>query len=85
MAKWLYRLESKTDDNGLWYNKNNELVWGIGKLPNCKTKDLPMDYDSLAKAGAMVGSGGLVVMAAGAAVFASGLIAPGIGQGTLEV
>ncbi len=45
MAKWLYRLESKTKDNGLWYNSNNELVWGIGKLPNCKTKDLPMDYD----------------------------------------
>lgn len=44
-AKWLYRLESKTPDNGLWYNSNNELVWGIGKLASCKTKDLPMDYD----------------------------------------
>lgn len=44
-AKWLYRLEAVSPDNGLWYNKNNEMVWGIGKLPNCKTKDLPMDYD----------------------------------------
>ena len=44
-SKWLYRLESKSPQNGLWYNTNNELVWGIGKLPNCKTKDLPMDYD----------------------------------------
>ena len=43
--KWLYRLESRDPKNGLWYNTNNELVWGIGKLPNCKTKDLPMDYD----------------------------------------
>lgn len=43
--KWLYRLESKSKENGLWYNSKNELVWGIGKLPNCKTKDLPMDYD----------------------------------------
>ena len=25
-AKWLYRLESKTPENGLWYNSNNELV-----------------------------------------------------------
>ena len=45
MAKWLYRLESKSPDNGLWYNTNNELVWGIGKLPGCETKNLPMDYD----------------------------------------
>lgn len=43
--KWLYRLESKTPDNGLWYNSNNELVWGIGKIENCQTKFLPMDYD----------------------------------------
>ena len=43
--KWLYRLESINPENGLWYNKNNELVWGIGKLENCKTKDLPMGYD----------------------------------------
>ena len=43
--KWLYRLESKSKENGLWYNSKNELVWGISKLPNCKTKDLPMDYD----------------------------------------
>lgn len=44
-AKWLYRLEAVSPDNGPWYNKNNEMVWGIGKLPNCKTKDLPMGYD----------------------------------------
>ena len=43
--KWLYRLESVSKENGLWYNSNNELVWGIGKLTNCKTKDLPMGYD----------------------------------------
>lgn len=43
--KWLYRLESITPDNGLWYNTQNQLVWGIGKLENCKTKDLPMGYD----------------------------------------
>lgn len=45
-TKWVYRLESKSPDNGLWYNTDNKLVWGIGKLPECKTKDLPMDYDS---------------------------------------
>lgn len=45
MAKWLYRLESVSPDNGLWYDSNNNLVWGIGKLSECKTKDLPMDYD----------------------------------------
>ena len=43
--KWLYRLESRSPDNGLWYDSNGELVWGIGKLPECKSKDLPMDYD----------------------------------------
>lgn len=45
VPKWLYRLESIFPDNGLWYNADNEMVWGIGKLPNCKAKDLPMDYD----------------------------------------
>jgi hypothetical protein len=44
--KWLYRLEATTEDNGLWYNTKNEMVWGIGKLPDCKTKDLPMGYDA---------------------------------------
>lgn len=43
--KWLYRLESTNPANGLWYNLNNELVWGIGKLENCRTKNLPMGYD----------------------------------------
>lgn len=43
--KWLYRLEATSPENGLWYNQKNELVFGIGKLPNCKTKELPMGYD----------------------------------------
>lgn len=43
--KWLYRLESKSPDNGLWYDANNNYVFGIGKLEDCKTKDLPMGYD----------------------------------------
>ena len=43
--KWLYRLESKFPDNGLWYDSNNNYVWGIGKLNDCKTKNLPMGYD----------------------------------------
>ena len=43
--KWLYRLEAKDHNNGLWYNANAELVWGIGKIKDCKTKYLPMDYD----------------------------------------
>lgn len=44
-AKWLYRLEAVDSENGLWYNEKCELVWGIGKLENCQTKNLPMDYD----------------------------------------
>lgn len=43
--KWVYRLESISPNNRLWYNTQNELVWGIGKLEDCQTKDLPMDYD----------------------------------------
>lgn len=43
--KWLYRLESIDPEKGLWYNMKSELVWTIGELPECKTKDLPMDYD----------------------------------------
>lgn len=43
--KWLYRLESTSPSNGLWYDGKGTLVWGIGKLPDCKTKYLPMDYD----------------------------------------
>ena len=42
---WLYRLAATSPENGLWYNQKNELVFGIGKLPNCKTKELPMGYD----------------------------------------
>ena len=45
MSKWLYRLESKTPDNGLWYDLKNNIVWGIGKIPDCETKYLPMGYD----------------------------------------
>ena len=43
--KWLYRLESKTPDKGLWYNADGKLVWNIGELQDCTTKDLPMGYD----------------------------------------
>lgn len=43
--KWLYRLESSDPNNGLWYNSNNNYVFGIGKLQDCKTKNLPMGYD----------------------------------------
>lgn len=45
MVKWLYRLESKNPNNGLWYDANGNPCWGIGELPDCKTKDLPMGYD----------------------------------------
>jgi len=45
MSKWLYRLESLNEDNGLWYNTKGELVWGIGELSECTTKYLPMGYD----------------------------------------
>ena len=43
--KWLYRLESISPNNGLWYNSNNEYVWGCR---NCTgdAKYLPMGYDS---------------------------------------
>ena len=43
--KWIYRLESKDDGNGLWYNSHGEYVFGIGETPNCTTKDLPMGHD----------------------------------------
>ena len=45
MVKWLYRLESRNPFNGLWYNSNNEYVFGIGHLDDCTSKDLPMGYD----------------------------------------
>ena len=44
-AKWLYRLEATDPKDGLWYNESGDLVWGIGKIPGCTTKDLPMGYD----------------------------------------
>ena len=43
--KWLYRLEAIDPEHGLWYNTNCEMVWDIGKLPECETKNLPMDWD----------------------------------------
>lgn len=46
--KWVYRLESTDENNGLWYNSNAEFCFntGIGSLDDtCKTKSLPMDYD----------------------------------------
>lgn len=43
--KWLFRLESLSPENGLWYNAKGKFCWGIGKLPDCKTKNLPMNYD----------------------------------------
>lgn len=41
MSKWLYRLEAEDPNNGLWYNSNNEYVWGC---KDCKgeAKNLPM-------------------------------------------
>lgn len=43
--KWLYRLEAKEPDHGLWYDSQGNWVWNIGQLPTCKTKNLPMGYD----------------------------------------
>ena len=43
-VKWLYRLEAVDPSNGLWYNTDCQLVWGIGKIKG-DTKFLPMDYD----------------------------------------
>lgn len=43
--KWVFRLESRSPENGLWYNAMGDPAWGIGALPNCKTKNLPMGYD----------------------------------------
>lgn len=43
--KWLYRLEATSPEHGLWYNLDSQLVWDIGKISNCTTKDLPMGYD----------------------------------------
>ena len=39
--KWLYRLESTDPEKGLWYDANGELVWTIGLIPDCETKNLP--------------------------------------------
>lgn len=44
-GKWLYRLEAVDPNNGLWYDSNNKMVFGIGKLEDCETKNLPMGYD----------------------------------------
>lgn len=42
--KWLYRLESRDPNNGLWYNIKGEKNCGIGVIKG-KTKNLPMEYD----------------------------------------
>ena len=42
--KWLYRLEAKDPEHGLWYDASGEWVYDVGRL-GCSTKDLPMDYD----------------------------------------
>ena len=42
--KWLYRLESISPNNGLWYNSKNEYVWGCKNCPG-DAKNLPMSYD----------------------------------------
>lgn len=43
-GKWLYRLEATDPSNGLWYNADNQYVWGC---KNCKgeAKNLPMGED----------------------------------------
>jgi NADH-quinone oxidoreductase subunit F len=54
-----------TDENGKSGEENFKAVQIGGPSGGCLTKehlDLPMDFDSLKKVGAMVGSGGLVVM-----------------------
>jgi NADH-quinone oxidoreductase subunit F len=54
-----------TGDNGKSGEENFKAVQIGGPSGGCLTKehlDLPMDFDSLKKVGAMVGSGGLVVM-----------------------
>lgn len=54
-----------TDDKGNVSEDNFKAVQIGGPSGGCLTKDhldLPLDFDSLRKAGAMVGSGGLVVM-----------------------
>jgi len=43
--KWLYRLESKVPEKGLWYNSDSIMTFNIGELEDCETKNLPMDYD----------------------------------------
>lgn len=45
MPKWVYRLESISPDNGLWYSSTGDFVFGVAQAPNCSSKDLPMDFD----------------------------------------
>jgi NADH-quinone oxidoreductase subunit F len=54
-----------TDENGAVKEENFKSVQIGGPSGGCLTKehlDIPLDFDSLKKVGAMVGSGGLVVM-----------------------
>lgn len=42
-AKWLYRLESTDNTDGLYYNVSGEYVIGLSKINNGKI--MPMEYD----------------------------------------
>ena len=42
--KWLYRLESKDPDKGLWYNSHGSYASEVCRL-GCSTQVLPMGYD----------------------------------------
>lgn len=44
-AKWLYRLESRNPNNGLWYDARGRYVFGVGKMKRYRNKGLPMGYD----------------------------------------
>lgn len=45
MEKWVYRLESTTDNKGLWYDADGNYIFLIGELDNCPSRDIPMGYD----------------------------------------
>lgn len=44
-AIWVYRLESVSPNNGLWYSEDGSYVFGVSAAPNCSSKDLPMGFD----------------------------------------
>jgi len=43
--KWLYRLESTDENQGLWYNSRGEFFLTLAELENCESWKMPMDYD----------------------------------------